>query len=238
MIAGLQKMTLLDFPGKVACTVFLQGCNYACPFCHNSGLLPFDGAPFIEEDGLLAFLEKRQGILDGVCITGGEPTMYPGLEHLLRRIKALGYAVKLDTNGSCPGVLRHLAEENLLDYVAMDVKNSPGRYAETVGVPGLKLAPVEESLRFLIDGDLTYELRTTLVQQLHDEASVMEMGRWLASLVPGKKPGKLFLQPFVDRQSVAFSGLSAPDSAQIDRFSQLLEPFVEQVQVRGQWHNI
>lgn len=233
MIAGLQKMTLLDYPGKVACTVFLQGCNYACPFCHNSGLLPFEGDPFMEEDALIAFLEKRKGILDGVCITGGEPTMYPGLENLLRRIKALGYAVKLDTNGSNPAVLRRLAEEQLLDYVAMDVKNSPSRYAQTVGVPGLKLSGVEESLRFLIGGKLSYELRTTLVQQLHDEPSIEEMGQWLASLVPGVKPGVLFLQPFVDRESVAFSGLSAPDCTQIEAFFQLLSPFVEGVQVRG-----
>ena len=234
MIAGLQKMTLLDYPGKVACTVFLQGCNYACPFCHNSGLLPFEGEPFMEEDALIAFLEKRKGILDGVCITGGEPTMYPGLQNLLRRIKALGYAVKLDTNGSNPAVLRRLAEEQLLDYVAMDVKNSPSRYAQTVGVPGLKLTSVEESLRFLIGGKLSYELRTTLVQQLHDENSLAEMGRWLASLVPGVKPRVLFLQSFVDRESVAFSGLSAPDCTQIEAFFQLLSPFVERVQVRGE----
>lgn len=234
MIAGLQKMTLLDYPGKVACTVFLQGCNYACPFCHNSGLLPFDGEPFMDEDTLLAFLEKRQGILDGVCITGGEPTLYSGLENLLRRIKSLGYAVKLDTNGSRPEVLRHLAAENLIDYVAMDVKNGPGHYAATTGVPGLKLEKVEESLHFLIGGSLPYELRTTLVQQLHDEASIEEMGRWLHALVPGKKPAVLYLQRFVDRETVAFSGLSAPDTAQIQRFSQLLAPFVERVCVRGE----
>ena len=234
MIAGLQKMTLLDYPGKVACTVFLQGCNYACPFCHNSGLLSFEGEPFMEEDAFIAFLEKRKGILDGVCITGGEPTLYSGLEALLRRIKALGYAVKLDTNGSNPTVLRHLTEEKLLDYVAMDVKNSPSRYAETVGVPGLRLAPVEESLRFLIGGSVPYELRTTVVQQLHDVASITEMGQWLCSLVADKKPEILYLQPFVDRESVAFSGLSAPDLSQIEAFSQLLTPFVQKVLVRGQ----
>ena len=234
MIAGLQKMTLLDYPGKVACTVFLQGCNYACPFCHNSQLLPFDGEPFLAEAALLAFLEKRKGILDGVCITGGEPTLYSGLENLLRQIKSLGFSVKLDTNGSRPDVLRHLAEEGLLDYVAMDVKNGPSRYAETVGVPGLKLAPAEESLRFLIGGGVSYELRTTLVQQLHDEASLVEMGQWLCSLVADKKPETIYLQPFVDRESVAFSGLSAPDSAEIQRFLQLLTPFAEKVLVRGQ----
>lgn len=234
MIAGLQKMTLLDYPGKVACTVFLQGCNYACPFCHNSGLLPFEGEAFMEEAELLAFLKKRKGILDGVCITGGEPTMYHGLENLLLQIKELGYAIKLDTNGSNPKLLRHLAEAKLLDYVAMDVKNSPSRYAETVGVPGLKLNALEESLRFLLEGSIRYELRTTLVQQLHDEAALVEMGQWLCSLVEDKKPEILYLQPFVDRESVAFSGLSAPDSSQIGRFLQLLTPYAEQVAIRGQ----
>ena len=234
MIAGLQKMTLLDYPGKVACTVFLQGCNYACPFCHNSPLLPFEAQPCMEEDALIAFLEKRKGILDGVCITGGEPTLQPGLERLLRRIKALGYAVKLDTNGSRPAVLRRLAGEGLLDYVAMDVKNSPSRYGQTVGVPGLNLAPVEESLAFLIGGEVPYELRTTLVRQFHDEASMTEMGQWIGSLVPGKKPAALYLQSFVDRETVAFDGLSAPDTAQRETFGALLAPFVEQVHLRGE----
>ncbi len=233
MIAGLQKMTLLDYPGRVACTVFLQGCNYACPFCHNSELLCFEAEPFMQEEELLTFLKKRQGILDGVCITGGEPTLYAGLENLLRRIKDLGYAVKLDTNGSKPKVLRQLVEAGLVDYVAMDVKNSPDRYAETVGVPGLKLANVEESLRFLIDGGAAYELRTTLVQQLHDETSVEEMGRWLSNLVPGKLAEILFLQTFVDRDTVAFSGLSAPEEDNVRRFSHILEPYVRQVRIRG-----
>ena len=234
MIAGLQKMTLLDYPGRVACTVFLQGCNYACPFCHNSELLSFEAEPFMQEEELLAFLKKRKGILDGVCITGGEPTLYSGLENLLRSIKALGYAVKLDTNGSNPKVLRRLVEAGLVDYVAMDVKNSPDRYAETVGVPGLKLQNVEESLRFLIGGGAPYELRTTLVQQLHDEKSMEERGRWLSTLVPGKLAEILFLQTFVDRETVAFSGLSAPDEALVRSFLHILKPYVRQVRIRGE----
>ena len=234
MIAGLQKMTLLDYPGKVACTVFLQGCNYACPFCHNSQLLPFDAQEVMSEAELLAFLAKRQGILDGVCITGGEPTMYPDLESLLRQIKTLGFAIKLDTNGSRPDVLRRLAVEKLIDYVAMDVKNSPGRYAQTVGVPGLKLKAVEESLRFLIEGAISYELRTTLVQQFHDATSLLEMGQWLAQLVPGKLPKVLYLQSFVDRESVAFAGLSAPEMTQIQAYRALLTPFVHQIHLRGE----
>lgn len=233
MIAGLQKMTLLDYPGRVACTVFLQGCNYACPFCHNSELLGFDAEPFMQEEELLTFLQKRKGILDGVCITGGEPTLYGGLENLLRQIKALDYAVKLDTNGSKPQVLRQLVEAGLVDYVAMDVKNGPQHYAQTTGVPGLKLTAVEESLRFLISGSVAYELRTTLVQQLHNEASIVSMGQWLTGLVPGKQPEILFLQSFVDRDTVAFAGLSAPDTQTVHRYSHLLEPYVRQVRIRG-----
>ena len=232
-IHGLQKMTLLDYPGKVACTVFLAGCNYACPFCHNSQLLTPDAEPMMQEEELLSFLKKRQGVLDGVCITGGEPMLNPGLRQLLERIKALGYAIKLDTNGSRPAVLRQLAQAGLVDYVAMDVKNGPEQYGQTVGVPGLKLERVEESLRFLIGGSIPYELRTTLVQQLHDEASVAAMGRWLAGLVPGKVPEVLYLQSFVDRESVAFVGLSAPTPEQKERFAQLLQPFVQKVCLRG-----
>ena len=134
-IAGLQKMTLLDYPGKVACTVFLQGCNYRCPFCHNSGLLDGRGDDCIPEEELLGFLKKRVGLLEGVCITGGEPTLQKDLPQLLEAIKALGFAVKLDTNGSRPAVLRDLVSRGLVDYVAMDIKNCPERYAETTGTP-------------------------------------------------------------------------------------------------------
>lgn len=232
-IHGLQKMTLLDYPGRVACTVFLAGCNYACPFCHNSQLLTGEAEAVMQEEELLSFLQKRQGILDGVCITGGEPTLNPGLKPMLQRIKALGYAIKLDTNGSRPDVLRQLAEEGLVDYVAMDVKNGPEQYATTVGVPGVKLERVEQSLRFLIGGGVPYELRTTLVQQLHDEASILAMGRWLASLVPEKQPEVLYLQSFVDRETVAFSGLCAPGEEAVRRFSHILQPYVRQVRIRG-----
>ena len=233
MIAGLQKMTLLDFPGKVACTLFLQGCNFRCPFCHNSELLPRQGQPLMDTEAFLSFLKKRQGLLDGVCVSGGEPTLCPELESLLRSIKALGFAVKLDTNGSRPQVLKTLAAQGLVDYVAMDVKNSPGRYAETLGFERYDLAPVEESLRFLLEGNLDYELRTTVVSQLHDRASIEEMGRWLESLLPPQKPRSLFLQYFTDRDTVVFSGLTAPDPAEMEKYVSSLKPYVEKVAIRG-----
>ena len=234
MISGLQKMTLLDFPGKVACTVFLQGCNYRCPFCHNSDLLPGKGEELMTSDELIAFLKKRQGLLDGVCVSGGEPTLCPDLEELLTSVKALGFAVKLDTNGSRPQVLKELVAKGLVDYVAMDVKNSPQRYAETVGLTHFDLGPTEESLRFLIGGKVDYELRTTVVKPLHDEASIQDMGAWLGALVPGKKPRRLFLQNFVDRESVLFSGLSPALPGEMQRLSELLQGCAEQVSVRGE----
>lgn len=234
MISGLQKMTLLDFPGKVACTVFLQGCNYRCPFCHNSDLLPGKGAEFMTEDAFITFLRKRQGLLDGVCISGGEPTLCPGLPELLGRIKALGFAVKLDTNGSRPQILKELVERGLVDYVAMDVKNSPQRYAETVGLSHFDLGPTEESLRFLIGDAVDYELRTTVVEPLHDAASIQDMGAWLGSLVPGKRPKRLFLQRFTDRESVLFSGLSPMSSEEMRALSELLSPCCELVSIRGE----
>ncbi len=232
ILSGLQKMTLLDYPGHVACTVFLPGCNFRCPFCHNSGLLDSRDAQLSQED-LLHFLEKRTGLLDAVCITGGEPTLSPGLGELLSQIKALGFSVKLDTNGTRPAVLKALAGQGLLDYVAMDVKNSPACYGQTVGVPRPDLSPVEESLRFLMEGHVNYELRTTVVEGLHSEASITAMGQWLAGLIPGKKPEKLFLQCFVDRESVLQPGLRPPETATLEKYSQILAPFVHQVSLRG-----
>lgn len=233
MICGLQKMTLLDYPGKVACTVFLGGCNFRCPFCHNSELFMGKPQKLMEDAEFLSFLKKRQGLLDGVCVSGGEPTLYKDLPRFLGRIKELGFAVKLDTNGSRPEVLKALLEEKLVDYVAMDVKNSLGKYAQTVGLETFDLAPIEESLRLLIGGDIPYELRTTLVTQLHDGASIQDMGVWLGSLLPGKKPTKLFLQSFVDRDTVLFGNLSAPETETTQTFARILEPFVGEVTIRN-----
>jgi pyruvate formate lyase activating enzyme len=186
------------------------------------------------EEAFLAFLQKRTGLLDGVCVSGGEPTLYPGLESLLHRIKALGFAVKLDTNGSRPDVLKRLVEKGLVDHVAMDIKNGPRQYAETTGIPGVALERIEESLRFLLSDAVSYELRTTVVEPLHDETSILEMGQWLQSLVPEKKPRVLYLQKFVDRDTVIFAGLSAPSEEKMARFQEVLTPFVESVKLRGE----
>lgn len=232
-ITGLQKMTLLDFPGKVACTVFLQGCNFRCPFCHNSDLLGPESDQHISKDALLDFLKKRRGLLDGVCITGGEPTLQPDLKELIADIKALGFAVKLDTNGAKPEVLKDLVGAGLLDYVAMDIKNSPSRYAETAGLPRFPLEKVEESIRFLIAGALPFEFRTTVVEEFHDDTAMEEIADWLAFLMPGKKLEHYFLQPFVDRDSVLQTGLHAPNPAALQHFSKLLEPIAKNICIRG-----
>ncbi len=233
IISGLQKMTLLDYPGRVACTVFLQGCNFRCPFCHNSGLLGASQDDPIPEAELLDFLQKRIGILDGVCITGGEPTLQADLPHLLKKIKDMGYAIKLDTNGSRPAMLKELVKDGLIDYVAMDIKNCPDRYAETVGLPQIMQDKLQESTTFLMDGDLDYEFRTTVVDELHTEEDILAMGQWLANLSSKCKAKRLFLQPYADRDSVLARGLHTPSAEKLSRFKQILVPYTEFVDIRG-----
>ena len=225
-------MTLLDFPGRVACTVFLGGCNFRCPFCHNSELLDGKCEPVMEKEELLQFLQKRKGILDGVCITGGEPTLQPDLADMLREIKALGYPVKLDTNGYRPEVLESLVNAGLVDYVAMDIKNGPEAYVETSGVKKMDLSRIEKSIRFLAGGAVDYEFRTTVVAELHNEASITQMGKWLLNTA-GSPVKRLFLQSFVDRDTVMFAGLSAPDDAKMQLFQSILAPCAEMVKIRG-----
>ena len=226
-IQGLQKMTLLDYPGRVACTVFLGGCDLRCPFCHNGGLVLGPMPAELDDQGLLAFLKKRQGLLDGVCVTGGEPLLRPDLPELLARIKELGYPVKLDTNGSHPERLRSLVQQGLVDYVAMDIKNSPERYGETVGVPALDLTPFQESVAFLLQGSVDYEFRTTVVREFHDSDSFQAIGPWLSGA------RRYFLQCFVDRDTVLQEGLHPWDADSLRAFADLVRPYVHQVELRG-----
>ncbi len=231
-IAGLQKMTLLDFPGKVACTVFLDGCNFRCPFCHNTPLLDGKAAPAMTEEELFAFLEKRTGILDGVCVTGGEPTLQKELPEFLGKIKALGYAVKLDTNGYRPEVLRSVAEQGLVDYVAMDIKNSPDRYSQTTGIP-IDLKKIEESIFYLVSGKIGYEFRTTVVEPLHDAQSIRDMAAWLIKTTGGKLVNALYLQAFMERDTVCFAGLSAPTAETLEGYKNLLVHAAKTIDLRG-----
>lgn len=220
-------MTLLDFPGKVACTVFLSGCNFRCPFCHNSELLDPDTPGVMDDEALLKFLAGRRGILEGVAFTGGEPLMRRELPQLLAKIKELGFPIKLDTNGAFPSLLKAVVSTGLVDYVAMDIKNSPARYAETVGRAGFDVAPIRESARLLMAGDTDYEFRTTVVAQLHDEDSFRAIGQWIR----GAK--RYFLQPFTDRETVPVGGLSAPSQAQLDRYLAIVREYVPETQLRG-----
>ncbi len=232
-IAGLQKMTLLDYPGRVACTVFLQGCNFRCPFCHNSDLLPAKGEPLMSSDELLGFLEKRKGLLDGVCITGGEPTLQKELPELMKQIKAMEYAVKLDTNGARPEMLKAMVEAGDIDYVAMDIKNSRESYKSTAGVSEQLLPQIEQSIAYLLSDQVDYEFRTTVVAELHNEATIEAMGAWVKALGGGKKAKRWYLQSYVDRDSVLQGGLSAPTKENMEKFTEKLMPFAEQVSLRG-----
>ena len=231
-ISGLQKMTLLDYPGKVACTAFLAGCNFRCPFCHNSELLDGTAEAVMNREEFLQFLNRRRGLLDAVCISGGEPTLQPELPQLLEQIKAMGFSVKLDTNGSRPKILKELVSRGLVDYVAMDIKNSPDRYGATAGAE-TALEQLEESIRFLAASAVDYEFRTTVVRQLHDAASVAEMGRWVSRLTENKKARRWFVQPFVDRDTVMFAGLCSPTDAEMSQFVAVLREYAEETSVRG-----
>lgn len=227
-IGGMQKLTLLDYPGKVACTVFLSGCNLRCPFCHNPGLvLPEQSnGPGISETEVLSFLEQRKGKLDGVCVTGGEPTLQPGLPEFLKKLRELGYAIKLDTNGTNPGMLKALLQNGVLDYVAMDIKNSPSRYAETCGGVDI-LSMVQESANLLLDGSVEYEFRTTVCKPLHTEKEMKEIGRWLR----GAK--RYFLQAFVDSGDLVSGGVQAHTHEELVRLLQTVLPYIPNTQLRG-----
>ncbi|MCR5809165.1 MAG: anaerobic ribonucleoside-triphosphate reductase activating protein [Clostridiales bacterium] len=226
-INGIQKLTLLDYPGKVACTVFLAGCDLRCPFCHNSELWSSKAPAVMTDEELYAFLKKRRGMLDGVAFTGGEPTLREDLEEVIRNVRALGYSVKLDSNGAHPEKLRRLVESGLVDYVAMDVKNDPARYAETCGKKEMDLSPIAESIDLLLHGSVDYEFRTTVVRELHDETSFINIGR----MIRGAK--RYFLQPFADRDTVLFAGFTAPSPAEMEKYLEAVKPFVMHAEIRG-----
>ncbi len=232
-ISGLQKMTLLDYPGKVACTVFLGGCNFRCPFCHNSELLGQNAPQFIMADELFAFLQKRQGLLEAVCISGGEPTLQPKLSEFISKIKELNFLVKLDTNGYRPDVLRQLLEDGLLDYVAMDVKNDLEHYPLTCGLNSMDINAIQESLSLLLQVKTEYELRTTVVEQLHNADSFKSITAMLQRLSPEHKCQKYFLQPFVDRETVIYSNFTAPSEERLFEYKKILEQASEIVAIRG-----
>ncbi len=227
-IHGFQKMTMLDFPGRVACTVFTAGCNLRCPFCHNARLVTHkESCDRIEEQEIFDYLEKRKGILDGVCITGGEPLLQPDIAEFMKNIKKLGLEIKLDTNGCFPDRLKALVNDGLVDYVAMDIKNSPELYGKTVGIEDFDISPISESIKLLTQGKISYEFRMTVVRELHTLQSITKASEWIA----GAK--QFFLQSFVDSGDLIGEGLSAPETDFMKQAQCAAAAFVEKVELRG-----
>lgn len=227
-IVGFQKMTLLDFPGKVACTVFTGGCNFRCPFCHNASLVThIDVNNKIEENEILEFLKKRQGLIDGVCITGGEPLLNDDISDFLIKIKNLGYLIKLDTNGSFPNRLSELVNNGLVDYVAMDIKNSKEKYKATTDCLGLNISDIEKSVTFLMNSNVDYEFRTTIVRELHTNDDIESIGKW----IQGAK--RYFLQNFVDSGDLICGNMSAVEPTDLYKMQQIAKSFVVNTEIRG-----
>ena len=226
-ICGLQKTTLLDFPGHVAATIFTGGCNFRCPFCHNSDLLGNDAPAAFSEDEILAFLKKRRGILEGIAITGGEPTLQDDLADFIRSVRALGYQIKLDTNGYKPDVLKNLCEEGLIDYVAMDIKTCRERYPVVAGIPSLQLDRIEESVDFLLHSSVSCEFRTTVVKELHSAKDFEQIGKWLSGAP------KYFLQSYVDSGNVLNPIYTSCSVHELSAYLEIVRPYVGFAALRG-----
>ncbi len=224
---GLQKMTLLDFPGRVACTVFLAPCDLRCPFCHNYELATGAADAVMEEEEFFAFLSKRKGLLDGVAVTGGEPCLQQSLPAFLEKVRELGFAVKLDTNGFHPALLSEILGANLADYVAMDIKNSPEKYAWTSGRERLDLGPLRESIALLKEEKTDYEFRTTVVKEFHEAGDFPKIGEMIAGA------RRYFLQCFTDRESVPFGNLHAPDPEEMENYARIVRAYVPETRLRG-----
>lgn len=223
---GLQKLTLLDYPEHVACTLFTVGCNFRCPFCHNNSLVCGSGHDEYSHKEVISFLTKRKNVLEGVCLTGGEPLIQSGVEQFLSKVKSLGYKVKLDTNGAFPDRLQRLVEAGLVDYVAMDVKNSQELYATTVGCE-LDLGAICRSVEFLKSNAVDYEFRTTVTGSFHTADSIEAMARWLS----GAK--RWYLQQFVDSGDLIDSTVVGADEETLKSYQEIAQKYVADTKLRG-----
>jgi len=227
MICGLQKLTLLDYPGYLSATIFVGGCNFRCPYCQNGGLVRQPESAMTEEE-LFAFLSSRKGKLEGVCITGGEPTQYNDLVPFIQRIKDMGFRIKLDTNGQNPKHLKVLLDSKLLNYVAMDVKNFPENYGPTAGLKNFDCSAIDESIHLLLASKINYEFRTTVCKELHNVESIRRIALW----VKGAKA--YYIQPYKDSPQVLRPGiLHAPDTQMLLDMKKAAAPYVTKVFVRG-----
>ncbi len=225
---GLQKLTLLDYPGMMAATVFTGGCNFRCPFCHNRSLVFLnENNGEISSDDILSYLKTRSKILDGVCISGGEPLLHKGIGNFIRQVKDLGLKVKLDTNGSNFEAMKKLIEERLIDYVAMDIKNHPKKYSETIGLETFDLKAIEKSKNYLLEDHVDYEFRTTVVKEFHTVSDFEKIGRW----IEGAK--NYYLQNFEDHGSCIQQGLSEVDLETLEKMKQAVSAYVKHVEIRG-----
>ena len=226
---GFQKLTLLDFPGKTAATLFTGGCNFRCPFCHNALLVTDVSAKdaIYDEEYILDFLKKREGLLDGVAVTGGEPLMHREILEFIPKIRELGFAVKIDTNGSYPDILREILQRKLADYVAMDIKNSPEKYSMTIGCESFDLTPVKCSVEYLKSGNIDYEFRTTAVKNFHSESDFVEIGQWL------KGTKAYFIQQYKDSGDVIDNSLEGFSPDEMKKILSVVQPFLPVAALRG-----
>jgi pyruvate formate lyase activating enzyme len=227
LIKGLQKTTLLDFPGRVACTVFTGGCNFRCPFCHNASLVTkLDDAPDIPEQEVLSYLSKRKGILDGVCITGGEPLLQPDIISFLEKIKKLNLLIKIDTNGSRAEILEKIISLGLADYIAMDIKNSFDKYAMTCGLNTIP-ENTDKSIDLIMNCGIPYEFRTTVVKELHDPDDIQKIAERI------KGANGYFLQGFIDSGNVIGGTFSAYTPKEMDQLLKIAQKYVPNASLRG-----
>ena len=227
-IHGFNKLTLLDYPGRLACTIFLGKCNFRCPFCHNAGLvLAPEREPVIPVEEVMSTLKKRKGILDGVCVSGGEPTLAEDLPDILKKIKELGYEIKLDTNGSRPHVVKSLVKDGLIDMVAMDIKACPDHYPTLCGLRYPDMDSIYETVQFLMSGSVDYEFRTTVVRELHSEKDFREIGQWL------KGAKAYYLQAYRDSEEVLQPGFSSYSLKELEHFRSILLETMDLVEIRG-----
>ena len=225
--SGMEKLSLVDFDHNLTATLFMAGCPFRCPFCHNGDLVLFpEKAPIIPFEDILAYLRKRQGVLEAVCISGGEPTLMEDLEEKIRAIRELDYKIKLDSNGCNPGVLADLIGKGLIDYIAMDIKNSKEKYNLTCGAK-VDLAKIGESVKLLMTSGIAYEFRTTVIEEFHTEEDIREIGEWI------KGADRYFLQKYVDGDSCIRHNYHAISDSEIDEFLQILRPYIPNVAKRG-----
>ena len=223
---GLEKLSLVDYDDHTAATVFTGGCNLLCPYCHNSGLVKVDGAAIYSEEDILSYLKKRQGLLDGLAITGGEPTLHKNLPDFIKKVKELGYEVKLDSNGTNPEMLDYLFSTGLVDYAAMDIKNCLDKYCFTVGKE-IDLSPIKESVELIMKKAKDYEFRTTIVAQFHTEEDIEKIGAWI------KGAKKYALQKFTDSGNCLEEGFSPIPEEQANRFLEIIKKYIPNSKLRG-----